>query len=386
VSSHTKKIDVIIIGSGITGLSTAYHLALLGVNNIKILASNPSVSTTRASPGILTGGMWDNYTRLTHAFGTEFAKELWSFGDLAFDEVQKFCQQQNVEVKTKGRLRLLVKQDEWDEAKKAVVQLQTAGFPSQLKNPAEWKGALGERVLAVQDDGPRGGFVRIDKLLEALQKGFKDTVEIQTVQALKTVEGSVEVSTTNQRYRGEMVVLAAHLGIGQLLPELAPALVSVADQWSRLTIGENVAPRLEPGTVFSAHHGYEWGVFPEHERLHLGGARFLRPLAGIEATAAPVEPKIETFLEKQAKATFHGLGQLTKVQSTAGLDCRPCDELPIIGPMFGESRILVGTGYMGLGLSWGFLAGKCLANLVAKGKSPMLPSRLTPARLRSLEQ
>jgi glycine/D-amino acid oxidase-like deaminating enzyme len=74
------------------------------------------------------------------------------------------------------------------------------------------------------------------------------------------------------------------------------------------------------------------------------------------------------------------------VQSTAGLDCRPCDELPIIGPMFGESRILVGTGYMGLGLSWGFLAGKCLANLVAKGKSPMLPSRLTPARLRSLEQ
>jgi glycine/D-amino acid oxidase-like deaminating enzyme len=53
--------------------------------------------------------------------------------------------------------------------------------------------------------------------------------------------------------------------------------------------------------------------------------------------------------------------------------------------MFGEGRILVATGFMGQGLTQGFFAGRCLAELVAHGAAAALPRRLWPERLRSLE-
>jgi glycine/D-amino acid oxidase-like deaminating enzyme len=53
--------------------------------------------------------------------------------------------------------------------------------------------------------------------------------------------------------------------------------------------------------------------------------------------------------------------------------------------MYGNGRMLVACGYMGTGLSWGFLAGKCLADLIASGHAKDLARSLWPERLRSLE-
>jgi glycine/D-amino acid oxidase-like deaminating enzyme len=68
------------------------------------------------------------------------------------------------------------------------------------------------------------------------------------------------------------------------------------------------------------------------------------------------------------------------------LDIRACDEIPIIGPMFGDSRVLLASGYMGSGLTLGFAAGLGLADFVAAGKSRIIPSLFHPNRLRSLAE
>ena len=60
------------------------------------------------------------------------------------------------------------------------------------------------------------------------------------------------------------------------------------------------------------------------------------------------------------------------------------DEGKLIGPMFGQPNILLATGFMGDGLSLGFLAGKCLSELILEGQSTSLPRFLWPERLRSL--
>ena len=55
-----------------------------------------------------------------------------------------------------------------------------------------------------------------------------------------------------------------------------------------------------------------------------------------------------------------------------------------LGPMFSSPQILLATGYMGQGLSFGFLAGKCLSELVLKGESKVLPRYFWPERFRYL--
>jgi glycine/D-amino acid oxidase-like deaminating enzyme len=187
------------------------------------------------------------------------------------------------------------------------------------------------------------------------------------------------------RVRAQLVIVAAHLGTRQLVPELHDALVSVADQWLEVELAGAPGGGDLTGVQFSANHTYEWGVFNAPARVALGGGRYLRPLAGIEAAEAPVESKITGHLLAQLGKTFVGAEGARARASTACLDIRPCDELPVIGPMFGDGRVLVAAGFMGAGLTQGFLAGRCLAELVRGGKAQALPRRLWPERLRTLE-
>ena len=91
------------------------------------------------------------------------------------------------------------------------------------------------------------------------------------------------------------------------------------------------------------------------------------------------------LLQGQVAKTFTGLKAVTLKSVHSALGIRPCDELPIIGPMFGDSRILLSTGYMGSGLAMGFGGGKAVSELILSGRCHWLPYGLHPQRLRTLE-
>ena len=120
--------------------------------------------------------------------------------------------------------------------------------------------------------------------------------------------------------------------------------------------------------------------------MTIGGSRFLRKFAGIGAVEPKVEPKIESHLLGFLSQVFGIDNSKTyHLRTVAGLDIRPCDELPVIGPMFGETRILVASGFMNHGLPQGFFAGKCLSDLIQSGVCGNLPRILWPERLRSIQ-
>ena len=116
-----------------------------------------------------------------------------------------------------------------------------------------------------------------------------------------------------------------------------------------------------------------------------GGARFLRKNAGIGDSRARSLSKIDHYLAEEVAAHFPSLGPLEHRKSVAYSGCRPCDELPVIGPMFGDDRVLIAAGFMGTGLSLGFMAGKCLADFVSSGSSEDMCGQLLPVRFRSIK-
>jgi glycine/D-amino acid oxidase-like deaminating enzyme len=380
-----KSYDVIVIGNGITGLSTALHLEQAGITNIALCATSSQPILAKKTPCVLTGGQIDNFTRFSHNYGTEFAKELWEFGNRASDHIVSYCEKNSIGRESGPRIRLITSLAEMREAEIAVKQMQEAGFRANLNERVDYNFSFSERVVAIQDDGHAGSIIDV----EHLGKTLSEQIKAKTIPALKKFEKHetlFRVYAGDEVIEAQMLVFACHLAIGDFLPEIKDALVSVADQWTYLDIKNlSESPANLKTFIYTANHTYEWGSL-SNSFATLGGGRYLRHHAGIEATKALYEKKIEDHLRQQFTLTMPNIKLGKIVSGTAGLDCRPCDELPIIGPMFGDSRVLVATGYMGNGLALGFYAGKCLTEFILKGQADFCPRRLHPERLRSLER
>lgn len=381
---HGDRYDVIVLGTGITGLSTVYHLKQLGVQSIAIAGPDTSFApTSYLTPGIIFGSPLDNFTRTSHRHGLSHAADLWRYSAFAYDALLLHCSQQGIQHSKGPRLRLITSQTEAHEASLAVQQLQDSGIEAVLRQrPEHCSGA----VYSAQSDGTLGGVIDTQGLLNHLTSILTAVPRLPAVKELVTdADGVVEtVCYGGQRCRSELVVVAGHLDIPRLIPGLAPAIVATADQWCQVQFSNDIPDDLR-NLVFTLSHGHIWGAFHGTYAVHIGGAKYLRPLGGMEATEAPVITKINTHLLDQLEANFVGLDNPKIIETKAALDIRPCDELPIIGPMFGDGRVLVACGFMGTGLSWGFFAGKCLADLIISGHAPDLPRSLWPERLRSME-
>jgi len=404
----SNQIPVVIAGAGVTGLSAALHLAEAGVKKILIVTGS-SVPTSMTAPGMLSGGQRDNFTRVAAAHQTDFAKTIWLFGDRAFDLTANWARNQGVPFSNCRRLRLIATPEELTEATIAVREMNAAGFTSQILSDKKltaspWARALGPRILAVQDDGERGGWIDTHTMYRKLRLAAETNPAVQfidgTVENISgyadpdlsvTIRGPESQSGDKklQTIKTSSLIAACHLAIGDLIPSLKSALVSSADQWlstsGPLDSIDPQSPWNTPGIAWSAFHNHEWGATQPNGTILLGGGRILRKWAGFEATESKVEAKISKYIVEQTKKSFpHWRADCEPILEASALDCHPCDELPVVGPMYGEGRILVATGFMGQGLTLGFYSGFCLAKLLMTGRCDELPRRLWPERLRSL--
>lgn len=381
--------DLAIIGDGITGLSAALHLQKLGASRICLLTSKTSPGISPHAAGLVSGGLLDNITRLAHRHGIESAAELWDWTETALDRLLTFAEEEQLSVHRARRVRWIINEDELKEALQAVKLFQQIGMPSELLSPeiARQRGLSPEgRSCSVQLDGTFAASLDPELLLKVLREKVQTVPVFGAAKSIKTDSSGVQIETESGTIRSEAVLVASHLATADLLPSLKPALVSYADQWHEFHLSPGSSNLNFPlGTLVSWRHGHYWGGFVAPDRVRLGGARFLRPLAGFEAKKAELLPAVESHLRETWNQLFphHKLGET--LRSEAGLDCWPSDELPLIGPMYGEPRVLLATGFMGQGLSMGFYAGCCLAELV-QGLRPPLPRILWPERHRSLPQ
>ncbi|MFW7378118.1 MAG: NAD(P)/FAD-dependent oxidoreductase [Oligoflexus sp.] len=381
--------DIIVIGAGVTGLSTAYHLEKKGYRQILILSSPQQADVTRHSAGLVAPGFIDNYTRVSHQVGTRVAADLWLAGNRAFEECRQFCEDSGISIKMGKRWRLASSEAEAQEQKQAVQQLQAAGFRAELYEPSEFQkiglADLSPEIKAVQEEGEGGFCLEPQQLCDHLSRVSLYFAE-EHVLKVQAKPQHMQVKTSRQTYQAEIVIVAAHTSVSELAELPDDSLVPYADQWRRYHVNWLDACPLPVGSVFSLKHGYFWGTVVDEQHLSVGGGRFIRPFAGIGASTASFEERISQLIQKELERSFTSLRFISCLEGEAGIEIRPCDELPVIGPKFGEPRLLLAAGFMGLGLSWGFWAGQRIAELVDGGQAATLPRQLWPERLRSWER
>lgn len=377
-----KSYDVIIIGRGLTALSTAWHLNQLGITRVALVAPDRRLDNC-ASLNIqcATSTLYENITRPVHNYGPEIARELLRLSRCGFSQLMTHLARWKIKHAVGHVRRLSLSAMETREMEQAMVWLSDNGFPAHREKIT----VATRNCDSIQVDGATSVSFDVNTLLRRLEENSTANIVNSSVQRIEKYGDKLKIQTIcGQEYDSELVVGACHMAIKRLIPDLSSILVNHSDQLMEFDILSHKS-FTKPGDMLIAGHGQYWLYHTFENKLVAGGARFLRQWGGVEAESASVLKQVSETVQKKIEALISI--KLSAPRKSHGLiEIYTCDELPLIGPLFGNSRILVASGYMNSGVSFGLAAGCGLAEFIATGQSRTVSKTFLPSRLRSLPE
>ncbi|MCF7687150.1 MAG: FAD-binding oxidoreductase [Cephaloticoccus sp.] len=375
---------IIIVGAGVTGLSTAYHLARLKAGRIIVLEQGPigNGSSSRAG-GITCALLWTETGVRARKVATKWFRHL--SGELSGYTYhnEHGCLNLFSPELWPTRAALLPLYDRLDAPYQILSAEQIKARWPQLNPP--------ENYLGLHD--PLGGYSEPTDYLPALAKrvrefGVEIREQVTVRELLRSGNRITGVRTDAECLSADTVVVASYAWI---LPLLATAGLRIP---AKTFIHQRFVSSPLPGAA---------AFPPVNADPYLG---YIRPAAGnrlllgietpdvpdlkvssfdyrMETLAEPwelVAPAVERFAD-----FFPGIQQLKWESAKVGLLSFSLDGEPIIGPMPGVEGLLVGCCFHSGGFSYNPAVGLFLAEYVTNGAPSIDLSAFLPARFASDE-
>ena len=374
--------SAIVIGAGVTGLSTAYHLAKRGYGRVIVLEKNEigAGSSSRAA-GISTGLLWSEtgVRARRHALRIfrEFSNELPRY--IFHNE--------------HGCLNLF--SPELWPARAALLPLyDRLEAPYQVLSPAEirrrWPGLNpADDYLGLLD--PTGGYSEpaeyipgLTQRARALGVEIRENVQVDEIClkqgrtcGVKTAEGVIPA---------DVVIVATYAWIQPLLASIGVSLPIKTFVHQRYVSAPLDNPVQFPPINADPFNGYIrpskgnrilLGIeTPDRDDFKVSALDFR--LERLTATPDLIAPAVERF-----KGFLPSLADLQWESTHIGLITFSMDGEPIIGPVTGVDGLWVGNCFHSGGFSYSPATGFFLAELVATGSAPIDLTAFSPARFAS---
>lgn len=363
----------LIVGGGVIGLSTAYHLARKGFGRIVVLEKDAiGVGSSRRVAGIITGHLWSETGVRARQIALALYRELSD--DLPGYRFQDVGCLNLFDPPTWPERAALLPLYDRLAAPYAVLDAQEirARWPA-LNPPAELIGLF----------DPLGGYSEPDEYIPALTQRLHDLgVELQSG---RTVRGFV--------LRGGRVA-GVTVDDGQTTTTLeADAVICTTHAWMNLNLAG--LPRRVPVKSF-VHQRYVTHPLPAAAELPAINANpyggYVRPAAGKRILAGAetaqraelrvpgfdfhmdtldAPPQVADDLRAALTPLLPGLAATTWASRQVGLICFSVDGEPILGPVVGFPGLWIGCAFHSGGFAYNPVAGLLLAQLVS-GETPSL--------------
>jgi glycine/D-amino acid oxidase-like deaminating enzyme len=372
----------IVIGAGVTGLSTAYHLAKRGYGRVHVLEKNEigAGSSSRAA-GISTGLLWSETgvraRRHSLRIFREFSNDLPGY---TFYNDHGCLNLFNPEL-WPARAALLPLYDRLEAPYQILRPAEIRRRWPDLNPPDDYLGLL----------DPTGGYSEPVEYLAGLTQrvralGVEIREHVQVDEICLTGGRASGVKTADGLLPADVVIVATYAWILPLLASIGVTLPVKTFVHQRYVSAALDRPVKFPPINADPFFGYIrpakgnrvlLGIeTPDRDDLKVPGLGFL--LNQLETNPELISPAVERF-----KDFFPTLANLQWETSHIGLISFSMDGEPIIGPVTGIEGLLIGNCFHSGGFSYSPAAGFFLAELAATASAPIDLTAFSPARFAS---
>jgi glycine/D-amino acid oxidase-like deaminating enzyme/nitrite reductase/ring-hydroxylating ferredoxin subunit len=368
------RTDVLVIGAGIAGLSTAYELALAGHEVVVVDRGVIAGGMTARTSAHLSWEIDDTYAVLIETFGAQEAKQYFDSQRAAVARVEDICVQEEIDCEFK-RLDLFVFAPDAKGRKvleKEIEATRTLGFEgvAWAEAPVAKKT---EGCLRFPEQARFHPLKYLDGLVRAIKRrGGKVYANTTIASVNETKTGPVARTEGGLTIRAKAIVAATNSPFVAPLP-----LHKRQTAYRTYTLGlELPASSNFDALMWDTEDPYHY--VRSYRRTD---GNFL-VVGGEDHPTGKSDDGDERLdrLEKWARAHFPDVGK--RRFEWSGQVYEPSDYAPFVGLNPGSKNVYLVTGDSGEGLTTGIAASLILRDLIASGKSPWAkvyrPNRKAP--------
>jgi sarcosine oxidase subunit beta len=354
--------DVVIVGAGIMGVSTAYHLARLGGGRVIVLERDTvcSGSTALASGGI------------RHQYANRLGIELTTHSIVTYERFQdEFGVDPNF--RQHGYLILIATDDELATARRSVALQRRLGVDVELLDAAATAALcpyLETRDLLGATYTPRDGYAdpylcttAIAARARALGVVIKQQHEVRSF--LRRGDRVTGVTTAAGTFEAPVVVIATGAwsgAVGRLAGVDIPVRPRRRHKFMTAPFSTDRIPAATP-FIIDPHHNFS--LRREGPGLLLGHGR----RDDDDGFSTEIDRRLEASVVARAIHRAPGLADAELMRAWAGLYEMTPDQTGIVSAVPGVAGLHVIAGFSGHGFMHGPIAGQLMAEMLVKGRA-----------------
>ena len=352
--SSRRQGDVLVIGGGIHGLSTAFHLARRGV---KVTVLEAEYCGRHAS-GVNAGGVRTLGRHTPEIPLALSSRDLWHELKHVLGDDGGFV--------PSGQLKLAENPAELEECRQRVEQLQALGFSHEVlidqQQVFEIIPTVARHVVGgiwVKDDGYAVPYKTVTAFRLAAEKLGVQVHENCAAQRIEQIGSQWKVTTAKAVFSAEHLVVTAGAWAGELAAQVGEA-VPVHPEGLMLMVTHRVAPFCAPvlgatGRSLSFKQ-FANGTVVIGGKL-IGALDFPARHGEVDMTRLGTSARTVTDL-------FPHLKHLGVNRVWAGVEAFTADDLPVIGASCKASNLSYSFGFCGSGFQMGPGTGRRLAQQI----------------------
>ena len=354
--------DVVIVGAGIMGVSTAYHLARLGAGRVVVLERDTvcSGSTALASGGI------------RHQYANRLGVELTTHSIVTYE---RFREEFGVDpnFRQHGYLILIATEEELATARRSVALQRGLGVDVELLDPAATRALcpyLNTDDLLGATYTPRDGYADPYLCTTAIAARARDLGVV--IEQGCPVRGFVRhgdrvtgVTTAGEALEAGAVVIATGAWSG-VVGRLAGVDIPVRPhRRHKFMTAPFPADRIPAATPFVIDPHRNFSLRREGPGLLLGHGRRDEP----DGFGVEIDRTLEPRVVERAIHRAPALADAALMRAYAGLYEMTPDHTGIVSAVSGVTGLSVIAGFSGHGFMHGPIAGQLMAEMLVHGRA-----------------
>jgi glycine/D-amino acid oxidase-like deaminating enzyme len=391
-----QQTDILIIGGGIAGTSTAYHLAKHGHDVTLLERGELAGEASGLNAGTIWAIGWSKTPNLASTL---------SMGGLDLFQTLQFDLGYDIEFRQSGSLKLIQTEGQYDFIRHEIQDLNVAGYNVSLLSSRETRGiepALSSTVLGCMYylHGTQANPVKTTRAFASLaqQRGARILIQHEVTGIELLDSGQYRVTTPQETFLATRLVLAAGpwcCSLGVLVGVDIPVFAVRGQMWSTGPVPYRIFH-----SVMAAESAHYWRTHPYSdeqtpmEMTHRGEQRLTRHLYGrqtmdgeiifggdrqVNAPKVPDPAGIEVN-RQHAIELFPFLRDYPIKRTWAGWMPFTRQLKLMIGSIPQRDNLYVLAGLSSSGFEQGPMAGKLLADYIHDGSSSELLSAADPAQ------